>query len=102
MNLGVRRTESDKMATLRIPTPLRTYTGGLTDVELGGQSIGEVMTSLVERYPQLKPHLYNGDGKLRPFVNLFVGENNVKDLQGLETPVSQDSRILLVPSIAGG
>lgn len=90
------------MATLRIPTPLRTYTGGLTEVEVSGSNIGEAMNSLVEKFPQLRPHLYNGDGKLRPFVNLFLGENNVKDLRGLETPVAPDARILLVPSIAGG
>jgi molybdopterin converting factor small subunit len=56
----------------------------------------------VEDYPPLRPHLYNGDGKLRPFVNLFVGEHNVKDLDGMATPVTEETRILLVPSIAGG
>jgi molybdopterin converting factor small subunit len=60
------------------------------------------MERLVQDYPPLKPHLFNGDGKLRPFVNLFVGEHNVKDLDGLATPVTEETRILLVPSIAGG
>ena len=90
------------MPTLKIPTPLRSYTGGQVEVRVGGRSVGEAMEKLVENYPPLRPHLYNGDGKLRPFVNLFVGEHNVKDLGGLATPVTEETRILLVPSIAGG
>ena len=90
------------MPTLKIPTPLRSYTGGQVEVRVDGSSVGEVMERLVQDYPPLKPHLYNGDGKLRPFVNLFVGEHNVKDLDGLATPVTEETRILLVPSIAGG
>jgi sulfur-carrier protein len=90
------------MAILRIPTPLRSYTGGSVEVKVGGKTVGEAMEHLVQQYPTLKPHLYNGDGKLRPFVNLFVGENNVKDLQGMSTPLTDEERVLLVPSIAGG
>ncbi len=90
------------MAILKIPTPLRTYTDGQVEVKVGGKNVAQAMDQLVDRYPALKPHLYNGDGKLRPFVNLFVGENNVKDLQGLDTPLADDARVLLIPSIAGG
>jgi adenylyltransferase/sulfurtransferase len=90
------------MPILRIPTPLRSYTDGQVEVSVGGENVAEAMQQLVERYPSLKPHLYDGDGKLRPFVNLFVGENNVKDLQGLATPLQADDRVLLIPSIAGG
>ena len=90
------------MAILKIPTPLRTYTDGQIEVKVGGKNVAQAMEQLVSRYPTLRPHLYNGDGKLRPFVNLFVGENNVKDLQGLETPLGEDERVLLIPSIAGG
>jgi molybdopterin converting factor small subunit len=60
------------------------------------------MNDLVGRYPALKPHLYNGDGNLRPFVNLFLGEDNIKDLQGIETPLQAEDRLLLIPSVAGG
>ncbi len=90
------------MAILKIPTPLRSYTEGLTEVSVSGKNVGQAMQQLVDRYPSLRPHLYNGDGRLRPFVNLFVGENNVKDLQGLETPLDDEARLLLIPSIAGG
>ena len=69
---------------------------------MDGKNVAEAMEHLVHQFPTLKPHLYNGDGKLRPFVNLFVGENNVKDLQGMATPLDAETRVLLVPSIAGG
>lgn len=90
------------MATLRIPTPLRAYTGGNNEIAVQGSTVGEALDDLVALYPALRPHLYSGEGKLRPFVNLFLGEENVKDMQGLATPVSQNDRLLLIPSIAGG
>ena len=90
------------MATLKMPTPLRSYTNGLAEISVTGSTVEEAMQSLVEQYPTLKPHLFTTEGQLRPFVNLFLGENNVKDLQGLQTPIAEDARVLLVPSIAGG
>ncbi len=60
------------------------------------------MQILVEQFPALKQHLFNGDDEMRPFVNLFLGENNVKDLQGLETPLNDGDTLRLIPSIAGG
>ncbi len=90
------------MATLKIPTPLRSYTNGQAEVHVAGGNVAEAMEHLVVQYPALRPHLYNGNGQLRPFVNLFLGENNVKDLQGLQTPIDQNARLLLIPSIAGG
>lgn len=90
------------MATLKIPTPLRSYTNGQAEVSVRGSNVAEVMQDLTEKFPTLKPHLYSGDGELRPFVNLFVGENNIKDLQGLDTPLDENARVILIPSIAGG
>ena len=90
------------MPSIRIPTPLRTYAEGQTEVALEGGTVGEVMNGLVSRYPTLRPHLFSGEGQLRPFVNLFLNENNVKDLQGMDTPLQADDRLLLIPSIAGG
>ena len=90
------------MPVLKIPTPLRSYTNGQVEVTLSGGNVSEVMHQLIEKYPTLKPHLYNGDGQLRPFVNLFVGENNINDLQGLDTPLEDNTRVILIPSIAGG
>jgi molybdopterin synthase sulfur carrier subunit len=96
------KTGERSMATLRIPTPLRAYTGGNVEVQVEGRNVAEVMRALVDEYPALRPHLYSGDGELRPFVNLFVGEHNIKDLQGLDTALEPEARVLLIPSIAGG
>jgi sulfur-carrier protein len=90
------------MAILKIPTPLRGYTAGQVEVTVEGRTVGDAMEQLVQKYPALRPHLYNGDGQLRPFVNLFVGRDNIRDLQGLATPLDAQARLLLVPSIAGG
>ena len=90
------------MPVLRIPTPLRAYTNGKSDVTVNGVNISETLTDLTTQFPTLKPHLFNEGGDLRPFVNLFVGENNIKDLQGVATPVKDGEKIMLIPSIAGG
>jgi adenylyltransferase/sulfurtransferase len=90
------------MPTLRIPTPLRTYAEGQTEVPVQGGTVGEAMQEVTDRFPALRPHLFNGDGQLRPFVNLFLNDENIRDLQGLETPLSTDDRLMLIPSIAGG
>lgn len=90
------------MATIRIPTPLRPYTNGQSDLIISGETVGQVLDNLVQQFPTLQTHLFNENGELRPFVNLFVGEENINDLQGIETPIKESDRILLIPSIAGG
>jgi adenylyltransferase/sulfurtransferase len=90
------------MTTLKIPTPLRYYTDGKAEVVVNGPNVAVAMRDLVEQYPTLEKHLYNGNGDLRNFVNLFLGENNIKDLQGLETPLNDGDTLRLIPSIAGG
>lgn len=90
------------MTTLRIPTPLRAYTSGKSEVTVTGVKISDALTDLTNQFPAIKPHLFNEGGELRPFVNLFVGENNIKDLQGVDTPIKDGDKIMLIPSIAGG
>ena len=90
------------MPVLRIPTPLRAYTNGQSDVTVNGANISEALSDLTTQYPTIKPHLFNDSGELRPFVNLFVGEHNIKDLQGVNTPIKDGEKIMLIPSIAGG
>jgi molybdopterin converting factor small subunit len=90
------------MSVLKIPTPLRPYTNGQAEVAVNGGTVASAMSSLVGQYPALKPHLYSETGELRAFVNVFLGENNIKDLQGLETPIGENDRLILIPSIAGG
>ena len=90
------------MPSLRIPTPLRTYAEGQAEVGVQGTTVSEALDDLVLRYPALQQHLFNSDNHLRPFVNLFLGEDNVRDLDGLGTRLNEDDRLLLIPSIAGG
>ena len=90
------------MTTLKIPTPLRQYTNGQAEVAVSGTNVASAMRNLVEQYPALEQHLYNGDGEMRAFVNLFLGENNTRDLQGPETPLSEGDTLRIIPSIAGG
>lgn len=90
------------MPSLRIPAPLRSYTEGSSEVELQGDTVSAILEDLIIQYPAIQPHLFNGSGDLRPFVNLFLGEDNVKDLKGLDTDLKEDDRLLLIPSIAGG
>ena len=90
------------MPVLRIPTPLRAYTNGESNVTVSGTNISEALTDLTIQYPALKPHLFNDGGELRAFVNLFVGESNIKDLQGVCTLIKDGDKIMLIPSIAGG
>ncbi len=90
------------MATIRLPTPLRPYAGGQPEVSVAGGTVSEAIGDLVTSYPALRQHLMNGDNQLRPFVNLFLGDENVMDMQGLDTPLKSSDRLLLIPSIAGG
>ncbi len=97
-----RKEKTESMTILRIPTPLRTYTSGKSEVAVSGIKISEALTDLTTQFPAIKPHIFNEGNELRPFVNLFVGENNIKDLQGVDTPIKDGEKIMLIPSIAGG
>jgi molybdopterin converting factor small subunit len=97
-----RSNEKMMFTTIRIPTPLRAYTDGKNEIPVDGSTVGEALDRLIEQYPGLRPHLFNGEGQLRAFVNLFLNEDNIKDLQGVETPVRPNDRLMLIPSIAGG
>jgi molybdopterin converting factor small subunit len=90
------------MPKVKIPTPLRQYTGGDAEVEVGGQTAGETLGNLATEYPDLKQHLYTGDGKLRSFVNVYKGDEDIRYLDGQDTEVSEDDELSIIPSIAGG
>ena len=90
------------MPKVKIPTPLRQYTGGNAEVEVGGASAGEAMRNLTQEYPDLRQHLYTGDGKLRSFVNIYKGDEDIRYLDGPDTEVSDGDELSIIPSIAGG
>jgi len=90
------------MTTIRIPTPLRAYTGGQSEVPVNGLTVSDAIIDLTVRHPAIKPHILQDNGELRPFVNLFKGDENINGLQGLKTPLTEADKLMLIPSIAGG
>ncbi len=89
------------MASIKIPTPLRQYTGGQAEVTISGRTVGEGLHDLVRQYPALGPHIYE-DGVRRGFVNVFLGSEDIRFLQDEDTPLAPDSKLRIVPAIAGG
>jgi len=85
-----------------IPTPLRSFVGGASEVNVDGPTVGDVLRSLVEQHGQLKKHLYAEDGKLRSFVNVYVNDEDVRYLSQGETKVAESDVVSIVPSVAGG
>ncbi|MDR2772320.1 MAG: MoaD/ThiS family protein [Elusimicrobiota bacterium] len=88
--------------TLLIPTALRNFTDGKKEVQAEGKTVGEAVDNFANVYPDIKRHLYDEKGVLRAFINIFVGETNIKNLQGLDTPLKDGDTVMLVPAIAGG
>ncbi|MCL4265041.1 MAG: MoaD/ThiS family protein [Anaerolineae bacterium] len=89
------------MATIRIPTPLRPYTGNNAQVSVSGGTVGAALSSLTEQHPELRPHLFEGDD-LRSFVNIYLNQEDVRYLEGAETAVGENDTLMIIPSIAGG
>jgi adenylyltransferase/sulfurtransferase len=89
------------MSVIKIPTPLRAYTGGNAEIEVRGETVGAALADLLAKHPDLRPHLYNGD-QLRNFVNIFVGEEDIRYRDGLDTPLESTENLRIIPSIAGG
>jgi molybdopterin converting factor small subunit len=91
------------MATkILIPTPLRPYTDKQEAVEASGSTIGELLTDLTTKYGGLKAHLYNEQGKLRSFVNIYINDEDIRYLQKDQTPVGTSDTVSIIPSVAGG
>src|SRR5579872_4108331 len=90
------------MAKILIPTPLRQYADKKDSVQLSGSSVGEVLKSLTSQYAELRRHLYNDEGKLRSFVNVYVNDEDIRYLNKEATPLKDGDTVSIVPSIAGG
>ncbi len=87
---------------IQIPAALRRFTDQQREIELEAATVGEALQALAARYPALSSHLFTPDGSLRAFVNVYVEDTNIRQLEGLDTPVKEGTRLILVPSIAGG
>ena len=90
------------MAKILIPTPLRPYTDKQASVDAAGATVGELLADLTRRHAGLKAHLYNEQGKLRSFVNVYINDEDIRYLQKEQTPVNAGDTISIIPSVAGG
>ncbi len=90
------------MPTLRIPTQLRSLTGGAGEVVVDGSTVGEALKALDAAHPGFGDRLFDTDGKLRRFVNVFVADEDIRFLEGVETPVEAKTTISIIPAVAGG
>jgi MoaD family protein len=88
--------------TVRVPTTLRTLTGGVSEVDLDGATVGEVLESLESAHPGFAERLLDDEGGLRRFVNVFVADDDVRFLEGLNTPVPDGETVSIIPAVAGG
>lgn len=85
-----------------IPTPLRPYAGKQDAVEIDAKTIAEALSKLTLQYGELRKHLYTEEGKLRSFVNIYLGDEDIRYLEKEQTPLHDNDVISIVPSIAGG
>src|SRR5215471_13390221 len=90
------------MAKVLIPTPLRQYVEKRDSVELTGQTVGEVLGALTAQFPDLRKQIFNDEGKLRSFVNVYLNDEDIRYLKKDATPVDTGDTLSIVPSIAGG
>lgn len=90
------------MTTVRIPSPLRRYTGGQSKVEGTGTNILELIDNLEAQHPGVKSRLCDDSGQIKRYVNVFVNGEEIRTLQGSETPVSEKDEVSIVPAMAGG
>jgi molybdopterin synthase sulfur carrier subunit len=88
--------------TVRIPTQLRELSGGASEVEVDAGTVGAVLAAVDSAHPGFKERLYDDSGELRRFVNVFVAEEDIRFLDGLETPVPDGETLSIVPAVAGG
>ncbi|PDV97588.1 MoaD/ThiS family protein [Candidatus Chloroploca asiatica] len=87
--------------TITIPTALRQYAGNNATVAFEAETVGALLQRLVEHYPNLGKHIFDG-GKLRSFVNVYVGDEDIRYLQGEATPLKDGETVSIIPAIAGG
>jgi adenylyltransferase/sulfurtransferase len=90
------------MAKILIPTPLRQFTAKQDSVTVPGATVGEVLTALTTEYPDLRKQIFTEEGKLRSFVNVYLNDEDVRVLDGLDTAVGEGDTLVILPAMAGG
>ena len=89
-------------AIVRIPTQLRNLSGGTSEVKADGGTVGEVLAALEAEHPGFSERLFDEAGNLRRFVNVYVADEDVRHLNGLDTPVKDGQTVSIIPAVAGG
>ena len=89
-------------AVIRIPAPLRSYTDGADEIPVDGDTAGEALVNLGEAHAGILEKLLDDSGELRSFVNVYIGERNIRSLVGLKSPVGEGDILSIVPAVAGG
>ena len=90
------------MTTVLIPTPLRRLTANQSRVDVAGDTVGQVIVNLDDTYPGMGERLLDQNGDIKRFINVFVNDDEIRTLQGADTPVSASDRVSIVPAMAGG
>ena len=90
------------MATIKVPPVLRPSVGGEKEVSADGTSVGEVLNALASAHPQTQSQLFSAEGELNRYVNVYLNDEDVRVLQGLDTPVGDSDTIVILPAMAGG
>ncbi|HEX6180453.1 MAG TPA: MoaD/ThiS family protein [Chitinophagaceae bacterium] len=90
------------MATVIIPTPLRKFTNNTAKLQVKAGTIEQTVNELTLNFPDLKKHLLDEQGQIRSYVNIFVGDEDIRDLQKEQTPIHENTVISIIPAIAGG
>jgi MoaD family protein len=89
-------------ATVKIPTQLRAAAGGESEAEIEGATVQEILDGLFDRFGELRARIADGDGSLRRFVNVYVAGEDIRFLDGLQTPVADGAEVTILPAVAGG
>jgi len=90
------------MATVRIPPVLRGAVGGEKELTAEGASVGEILRSVADRHPDTRPQLFSADGDLNRYVNVYLNDEDVRVLDGLDTSVGETDTLVILPAMAGG
>lgn len=88
--------------TVKIPTPLRKHTGGLDRIEASGDTVGDVLADVGARHPGIATTLYDQEGRLRRYINVYANQDDIRFLDNLQTEVTDGDELSVIPAIAGG
>ena len=90
------------MPTIKVPASMKFYVDDQSEFEVNGATVAELLEDVVARYPAFRSHLFDAGGGLRRYFNIFVNGTHIRDLNGMETPLQETDRVILMASAAGG